>query len=142
VDSLKLDVFKTLETDWGSYVEKIQALPPLERQAFVERQGYRRLADLLAHVIAWWEEGLPAIDALIADPQWVTPDYEVDAFNAAAVARFASWDEGAVIALFEKRRREWVELVERIPEEAWQIPDLGKRVEIEIIGHYGGHRFD
>ena len=140
MDTLKADVLHALESGWGSYVEKIQQLTPQEQQKFIAQQGYKRLADLLGHVIAWWEVGFPAVKHLLEDPQWQSPNYEVDQFNAAAVQRFADWDDARVIELFERRRREWIELVGQIPESAWQIPGLRERIEIEIIGHFKEHQ--
>ncbi len=138
MDSLKTECLAALE-GWKAYAEMIRRLAPAERQQFVEQQGYLRLADLLGHVIAWWEEGIPAVKCLLDDPDWKSPDYDVDAFNAAAVDRFAAWDEAAVMALFEQRRREWIELLWQLPESAWQNPNLCSQIEIELVGHLREH---
>jgi hypothetical protein len=50
-----------LEGDWKDYISRFQALFPAAQAAFLEKQGYKRLTDLLAHIVAWWEEGMQAI---------------------------------------------------------------------------------
>ena len=129
----------TLRDGWGTYVERFERLSPEARAACLAQQGYARLADLLAHVIAWWEEGLQAIPALLDDPNFSSPDHDMDAFNAHAVERFRGLDERAVILTFEAARRAWLDLVARLPDDALRNKRIAGRLDIEIIGHLAEH---
>ncbi|MCL4560474.1 MAG: hypothetical protein M1281_07665 [Chloroflexi bacterium] len=128
-----------LETGWGTYVERFRRLSPPEQAAWLKQQGYTRLADLLGHVIAWWEQAIPDIECKIADPGFQSPDVDVDTFNARAVQRFSAFDEAAVIRLFEAQRRAMLDLVLRLPERAFGDKNLRDRLHIEIIGHLEEH---
>jgi hypothetical protein len=48
-------VITLLNEDWAEYVARFQKLPSSAQAAFLEKQGYKRLADLLAHIAAWWK---------------------------------------------------------------------------------------
>jgi hypothetical protein len=89
-------VMDALEQGWGTYVARFRQLTPEAQARSLARQGYARLADVLAHVLAWWNEALPAVEALQTDPGFASPDYDVDAFNAQAVQRCAALSEAAV----------------------------------------------
>jgi len=132
-------IMSALRDGWGSYVERFERLPPEAQAAFLARQGYARLADLLAHIVAWWEEGQPAILALLDNPNFSSPDYDVDAFNAHAVERFRGLDEPAVIRAFEAARQTWLDLVARLPDDALRNKRIADRLHIEVIGHLGEH---
>ncbi len=132
-------VLATLQGEWGTYVKRFQALAPQAQAAFLERQGYARLADLLAHVIAWWEMGLQALTAMEADPNFHEQDYDVNAFNARAVQRFSGLEEAAVIQAFEAQRAAMSDLVARLPEAAFQKKPVVDRLHIEFIGHLHEH---
>ncbi len=132
-------IVSALQDGWGTYVERFERLEPGAQAAFLARQGYARLADLLGHVVAWWEEGQPAVSTLLADPTFSSPDYDVDAFNARAVERFRGQDEPAVIRTFEAARQAWLALVARLPEEALRNERIAGRLHIEIIGHLAEH---
>ncbi len=132
-------VVGALQDGWGTYVERFERLSPEAQADFLARQGYARLADLLGHVIAWWEEGLQAVPALLDDPAFGSPDHDVDAFNAQAVERFRGLDEAAVIRTFESARQAWLALVARLPDDALRNEKIAWRLHIEIIGHLEEH---
>src|SRR5512136_2839962 len=132
-------IVSALQDGWGTYVEYFERLSPEAQAAFLAQQGYARLADLLGHVIAWWEEGLQAVPAMLDDPTFGSPDYDVDAFNAQAVERFRDMDEPAVIRMFEAARQAWLARVARLPGEALRNKRIAGRLHIEIIGHLAEH---
>jgi hypothetical protein len=133
------EIISALQDGWGTYVERFEHLSSEAQAACLARQGYARLADLLGHVIAWWEEGLQAIPALLDDPHFSSPDYDVDAFNARAVERFHGMDEPAVLHAFEAARQAWLALVVRLPDDALQNQKIAQRLHIELIGHLAEH---
>ena len=132
-------VVSALRDGWGTYIACFERLSPQAQAAFLARQGYACLADLLAHVVAWWEEGLQAIPALLDDPTFSSPDHDVDAFNAQAVERCRGLDEPAMVEIFEAARRAWLDLVARLPDDALRNKRIAGRLHIEIIGHLAEH---
>ncbi len=148
IDSHYSQILSTLLNGWGTYVARFRHLSAEEQAAFLQRQGYARLADLLAHVAAWWADGLERTAALRADPdlppqenpQGVPSGYDVDAFNARAVAAVRGLEESDVIALFDTRREALLAFVRSLsPGELERNPALSKRLHVEVISHLREH---
>ncbi len=133
-------ILESLHTDWGTYIDHFRQLSPETQAAYLHQQGYARFADLLAHVIAWWREGLQAIPAMLAEPDYTAPEHDVDQFNARAVEKFRDLQEPAVAAIFEDLRQQWLELIGGLPGEAFQNRPIADRLHIELIGHFEEHR--
>jgi hypothetical protein len=140
-DVTRSELQQSLERDWGTYVERYRKLSPDEKKRFVNAQGYERFVDILAHFIAWWEEGIRALERMPGDPAYQSPDYSVDEFNAKAVARFSALDEDAIIKTFEELRGKFVRLVAGLPESAFQETRITDRLHIELLGHMEEHKF-
>ena len=128
-----------IQDEWGAYVECFQALSPQAQAAFLAKQGYTRLADLLAHIIAWWEMGQRAIPALLSNPAFHEQDYDVDAFNARAVERFSELDESTVLQAFKAQHAAMTDLVAHLPAAAFQDQRILDRLHIEFVGHLREH---
>ena len=94
-----------IEQEWGMYVERFLRLPGDEQEKRVREQGYERFRDLLAHILAWWEEGMGIILAVAEDRPFERRKYDFDVFNAEAVAKYRDWDEAEFMAHFERTRR-------------------------------------
>jgi hypothetical protein len=135
------ELLQALDREWGTYVARYRSLSAEEQRHFVKAQGYARFADILAHFIAWWEEGIKALERMPRDPAYESPEYGVDEFNAQAVNRFSAMDENAVVDAFESTRREMVRLVSDLPEEAFREKRIADRLHIEILGHMEEHKF-
>jgi hypothetical protein len=140
-DVTRTELQQSLEQDWGTYVDRYRRLSDDGKRRFVEAQGFNRFADILAHFIAWWEEGKQALERMPGDPAYKPPDYGVDEFNAKAIARFSAVDEDAIIDAFEKLRREMARLVAELPESAFEETRMTDRLHIEILGHMEEHKF-
>jgi hypothetical protein len=136
----RAQILASLHTDWGTFVERFQRLSPEAQAMYLHQQGYARFADLLAHVIAWWQEGLAVLPATLSNPAYTSPDHDVDQFNAQAVDRLHDLNESASSAIFSDLRRQWIELVNGLPAEAFQNEKITDRLHIEIIGHFDEHR--
>jgi hypothetical protein len=132
-------VVDNVQNEWGTYVKRFQSLSAEAQAAFLARQGFGRLGDLLAHVIAWWETAQRALPARLADPAFHDPDYDVDAFNARAIERFAGLDDSAVAEAFETRRMAMLDLVVHLPDAAFQDQFIVDRLHIEFLGHLQEH---
>jgi len=133
-------LLESLHADWCTFVQRYQRLSPEARATYLRQQGYARFADLLAHIIAWWQESLMAMPTMMSNPAYTSPDHDVDQFNAQAVNRFRDLSESAVIAIFEDLRQQWVDLVSGLPAEAFQNEKTANRLHIELIGHFDEHR--
>ncbi|MCX6029924.1 MAG: hypothetical protein NT169_11570 [Chloroflexi bacterium] len=135
----RAQVLGALCEGWGTYVARFRRLSPAAQAAFLVKQGYARLADLLAHVVAWWREGQQAIQSMLDDPNFQSRNYDVDAFNAQAITSCRDLGELAVIEAFESARQSWLALVAGLPEDAFQNQKIIERLQIELIGHLAEH---
>lgn len=94
-----------MEYEWGTYVERFKRLPSDEQEVRVKRMGYETFQDMLAHILAWWEEGMEIVRAIAEEREFERRKYDYDVFNAEAVAKYKSWDEVQFMAHFEKTRQ-------------------------------------
>ncbi|MGE5776292.1 MAG: hypothetical protein ACM33V_08730 [Chloroflexota bacterium] len=133
-------VLDILQGDWAEYVEKLRRLSPQARSTFLASQGYARLADLLAHITAWWQVGYQSIERYLVDPAAQPGKYDVDAFNARAVAGVAGLDEAHIIGSFERMRSFLVDFVKNLPETAFEDARVVNQLNMEFTGHLGEHR--
>jgi len=128
-----------IENGWGTYVRRFNELTPTGQREFLHKQGYDRLADLLGHVLAWWTDGQQKVKDTLANPDLPAQEYDVDDFNAKAVAKFKNMPEEEVIRLFEEKRAAWIKLVKSLPDSAFQNEKLRARLHIEVVGHLEEH---
>jgi hypothetical protein len=94
-----------IEIEWGTYTERFNRLPKEEQEKRVKQMGYESFRDMLAHILAWWEEGMPIILAIAEDRPFERKKYDFDVFNAEAVAKYKTWNEREFLSHFEKTRQ-------------------------------------
>lgn len=94
-----------ISLEWGTYVERFNRLPKAEGEKRVREMGYERFRDMLAHVLAWWEEGMGMVLAIAEEREYERKKYDYDTFNAEAVARYKDWDKSEFMAHFERARQ-------------------------------------
>lgn len=95
-----------MEQEWGTYVERFHRLPKEVQDARVKDMGYESFRDMLAHILAWWQEGMEIIRAIAQEREFERKKYDFDAFNAEAVAKYKPMDETEFMALFENTRQQ------------------------------------
>jgi intracellular sulfur oxidation DsrE/DsrF family protein len=134
------NVLAVLTKEWGNYVSKFQGLSPEAQAAFLKKHGYQRLADLLAHIGAWWEVGLQVIENFRTDPDARQPEIDVDIFNAKAVEKVRNAPDGEVIQSFEKMRRKFVDCVTNLSEADFQNEKIVNQIKMELINHLEDHK--
>ncbi|NJC96011.1 MAG: hypothetical protein C3F07_11055 [Anaerolineales bacterium] len=105
MSSAKQRTLEYMEQEWGGYVERFMRFPKEEQAKRIQETGYESFRDLLAHILAWWEEGMGIIRAIAGDRKYERRKYDFDIFNAEAVARYRSWDDAEFMAHFEKTRQ-------------------------------------
>jgi hypothetical protein len=135
----RTQILTQLTGSWAGFVDGIRALPEYERQAYLTKQGYARVGDLLAHLMAWWRLGMDNIVRYQADPSYQPGPVDVDAFNAAAVAGAADRSDDELIAEFEEARQGFADFIQSLPESALGDPRVQKQIDMELFGHYGEH---
>ena len=138
-NAIREQVLAILQNDWATYIERFHHLPMEAQAIFLAEQGYRRLADLLAHVVAWWMEGSRFIENLLLDPDIGSQDYDVDDFNAQAVSCVSDLDETAVAKSYEAMRQRMLVLAMSLPEAAFENRRIVERFQMEVIGHLAEH---
>ena len=133
-------VLDLLNGDWAQYVPRFQALPPAARSAFLEKQGYPRLADLLGHIVAWWEVGMQVIRTCRIDPAARQPEMDVDAFNARAVEQVRSVSDDEEIVVFEAARRKFLFLVDELSKKDFADERILNQIRWELVNHLDDHK--
>ncbi len=129
-----------LQKDWAEYIQGFRSMSSDAQSAFLARQGYARFADLLAHIVAWWEVGYRSIERYLAEPSSQPGNYDVNAFNAKAVAKAAGLSEEEVAASFERMRLFLIDFVKRLPRDAFENEKVVNQLDMDLIGHLDEHR--
>ncbi len=124
-----------LEIEWATYISRFNRWPAEYGLERVNTQGYAQFRDMLAHVLAWWEEAMPIILAIAEEREYVRKKYDFDIFNAEAVAKYKSWDETEFLAHFEKMRQNAVADLTSMNEAAFE----NRRVRTWINGVFISH---
>lgn len=137
--SYKQRVIDFFEIEWGTYVERTKRLPALEASHRVRVEGYDRLHDLLAHVIGWWEEGIPIVMAIAENREYARKKYDFDAFNAESMAKYKDWDEAEFLTHFEKTRQDIVTQLRSLDEAAFDHPRVRGWLRGTVIEHAREH---
>jgi hypothetical protein len=94
-----------IHIEWGTYIERFNRLPRDEQLKRVRAMGYERFRDMLAHILAWWDEGMGIILAIAQGREYERRKYDFDVFNAEAVARYKAVDEAVFLNRFEQTRQ-------------------------------------
>ncbi len=97
-----------LQQEWGTYVERFKRLPKEQQEKRVKKQGYESFRDMLAHILAWWKDGMDIIHAVAEEREIERKKYDYDLFNAEAVAKYKPWGEAEFMEYFEKTRQNMV----------------------------------
>jgi hypothetical protein len=137
--SFKQRTLNFLEIEWATYIDRFNRLPAAEGRKRVNEQGYGQFRDMLAHILAWWEEGMEIILAIAEGREYERKKYDFDVFNAEAVARYAVWDEAELLARFEQTRLKAIDELKSMNEAAWENRRLRNWVNGIFIEHAREH---
>ncbi|WKZ47031.1 MAG: ClbS/DfsB family four-helix bundle protein [Anaerolineales bacterium] len=125
--------------EWGTYVERFNRLPKAEREKRLKKIGFESFRDMLAHILAWWEEGMTIIMAIAEGREFERKKYDFDAFNAEAVEKYKSWDEDKFLAHFEKTRQKTEADIQSVNEAAFENRRVRAWVDAVFIHHAREH---
>ncbi len=128
-----------LNLEWGTYVKRFHRLPKAEQEKRINAQGYESFRDILAHILAWWEEGMPIILAVAEGREVERKKYDYDEFNAAAVAKYKDRDEDKLMAHFEKTRQKAEADLKSVNEAAFENRRVRSWVNGIFIHHAREH---
>lgn len=128
-----------LENDWATYMEDFQRLEPEKQQEFLSQQGFDSFHDLLAHIIGWWEEGARIINGILSSPSFTWQDPETDRFNVELTQKFSAWSDEDLFKHYDTVRLALIDLVERLPEDAFLNRDIESWLADDVVKHYDDH---
>ncbi len=109
-----------VQHEWGTYIKRFNRLSKEEQGKRVRAMGYESFRDMLAHILAWWDEGMDIILAIAQEHEYERKKYDFDVFNAEAVAKYKTWDEAEFLNQFEKTRQKMEADLGMIPEAAFE----------------------
>src|ERR1051325_3904601 len=128
-----------MEQEWGTYIQRFQRLSREEQIKRVEKQGYETFRDVLAHILAWWEEGMEIIHAIAEDRPFERKKYDFDVFNAEAVARYKPWEEAKFMTHFEKTRQQMLVDLSSMNEEIFENRRVRSWLNGIVVAHAREH---
>jgi len=132
-------VVDMLENDWATYIDDFNRLEPEKQKEFLSKQGTANFHDLLAHIVGWWEEGARIINGILDSPAFTWQGHEIDSFNIELTQKFATWSDGDLFKHYEGVRLALIDLVERLPEDAFLNQDIESWLADDVVEHYDEH---
>jgi hypothetical protein len=134
------ELLEALQEEWGQYIARFHRMTPTAQVAFLEKQGYARFHDLLAHICAWWEEALKIVTSILDNQELPKREYDIDAFNAQALKDFKGWTEDDLVAHFENLRESLLDLVADLPPAAFSHPRIATWLGSCVVEHAEEHK--
>lgn len=128
-----------LRKDWKAYPDRFNKLDPDRQAAFLKEQGYDSFHDLLAHILAWWEETIKIVDSILDLMEMPRKEYDIDAFNAAALEHYRGWKDDDLLVHFENLRQALVTLVVDLPESGLQNRRVNGWLNASLVEHFQEH---
>ncbi len=128
--------------EWGRYPAAFDQLPPTRQTAFLKQQGFGSMQDLLAHVASWWEEGEGIIRETLEHGEGPARKYDLDAFNAASLARVRDMPAAEFFARYESERQQLIGLVSALTPEQMKIRRVSGWLDADILEHLKEHGVD
>lgn len=128
-----------VELEWGTYIDRFHRLPRAEQEKRMKAMGYESFRDMLAHILAWWDEGMGIIRAVVEGREFERKKYDFDVFNAEAVAKYKGWGEGEFMAHFEKTRRKMGSDLKSMDEAAYGHRRVQAWIHAVFIHHAREH---
>ena len=132
-------VLDMLQHDWATYMEDFHRLESEKQKGFLSKQGFNTFHDLLAHIIGWWEEGARIITGILGSPSFIWEDHDVDAFNRELTEKFSAWSDDDLFKHYESLRLALIDLVQRLPEDAFRNKDIESWLAADVVEHYDEH---
>ena len=133
------EILDNLRKDWKVFPGRFKQLSPENQAAFLKSQGYDSFHDLLAHILAWWEEASKIVTSILDNMELPRKEYDIDAFNANALEHFRSWKETDMLIHFENVRESLITLVVDLPESGLHNPRINGWLKACLVEHFQEH---
>ncbi len=129
---------KSLE-EWGACSTRFKALPPEDQAAYLQKQGFASMHDLLAHAGVWWEEARGIIEDTLNNVERPRRKYDFDTFNAASLQRFRDTPDDEFMAWFEAERQKMIRLVSSLSAEQLKMRRVHSWLDAVTLLHLKEH---
>ena len=139
VEITREQLLDCLRNQYPAFVDRFHSLSAEQQTAFLEKQGFTRFADLIAHIIAWFQETNIVIERTLADPDYKWQPVDVDAFNAEIIREYSELNEEAVLNSFNYMREAMIDLVLALPDDAFKNPTIAEWLDADVLGHLEEH---
>lgn len=133
----KFIALDTLENEYSKWLEKFDALE--NKDEYLQKQGFERFEDILAHTIGWWDEGVKAIEGIKRDKNYVYEEPDVDSFNAEIVAKYKSMSPDETRKVFEQKRKAMIEFVKSLDESLFENLTVERWLAADVVEHFDEH---
>jgi hypothetical protein len=134
------ELLRALEEGWGRYLADLRRLSPTQQAAFTRLQGFPRLADLLAHLCAWWERTLQVVSALGGVAGFCPGALQGTAGGDGAETRYRGRGQAELEGEFERLRVALAEVIRTLPEGVLADERVYAWLYQGTVEHYAAHR--
>jgi hypothetical protein len=133
-------VLDNLILEWKPFPAEFQALSSSKKSEYLHQQGFSSFHDLLSHILAWWEEAIKIINSILDLEELPRKEYDIDAFNTAALEHFKEWTEEDLLIHFENIRKAMVTMVVEFQPEGFDNTRINGWLDACLIEHYLDHK--
>lgn len=133
------ELLDNLRKDWKTFPGRFDLLSPEAQAAYLKSQGYNSFHDLLAHILAWWEEASKIVISILDNMELPKKEYDIDAFNASTLEHFRTWKEADLRIHFENIRQSLVTLVVDLPESGLDNSRINGWLNACLVEHFQEH---
>lgn len=133
----KFIVLDTLENEYSKWIEAFDALE--NKDEYLQKQGFERFEDMLAHTIGWWDEGVKVIEGIKKDANYVYDEPNTDLFNAEIVAHYKNMNSDDVRNTFEQKRIDMIEFVKKLDESLFENLTIERWLAADVVEHFDEH---
>ncbi|GLV53881.1 hypothetical protein KDH_07320 [Dictyobacter sp. S3.2.2.5] len=133
------DLLTAIEQGWQHYLSHLHELSEEKQTLYARQQGFARIQDVLAHVLAWWERSMQRSLQIISG-QIVPRANDMDEFNAGVVTQYQQWTREAIEAKFVETLTTFERFLKELPESAFENERIQLWLRIDAIDHYEDHR--
>ncbi len=133
-------LLRALEAGWGRYLADLRCLSSARQAAFARLQGFPHLADLLAHLCAWWERTLQVVSALggAGVPRPCAPHGATGSNGVEPHYRGRGQEE--LEEEFERLRAALAGVIRALPERVLADERVYAWLYESVVEHYDAHR--
>ncbi|HKZ44755.1 MAG TPA: hypothetical protein VJZ78_06930 [Anaerolineales bacterium] len=129
-----------LRTEWKPFPDRFHELTPSQRSEYLQQQGFGSFHDLLAHILAWWEEAIKIINSILDLEELPRREYDLDVFNAAAIEHFKIWSENDLLIHFDNICNALVTMLVELPDKGLENPRINGWLDACLLEHYQEHK--